>query len=148
MTENQTIDLMRRLRATGGKGQGGQIKAEAADEIERLRAQIGTPATFCPDCGGPLWLLDGVPRCGQCYEPEKDNGVRSQTTALKPCPFCGSPKVSISRNTWGDGREGRYVECEECEASSGSWPVGEATVERASELAARKWNRRTEIVNG
>ena len=25
--------------------------------------------TYCPECGGPLWLLAGVPRCGQCYEP-------------------------------------------------------------------------------
>ena len=39
MSDKTTIDLVRRLRATGGKGQGGQIKAEAADEIERLRAR-------------------------------------------------------------------------------------------------------------
>lgn len=31
-------DLIRRLRATGGKGQGGPLKWEAADEIERLSA--------------------------------------------------------------------------------------------------------------
>ncbi len=33
-------DIVQRLRATGGNGQGGQIKAEAADEIERLRAAL------------------------------------------------------------------------------------------------------------
>ncbi len=33
-------ELVRRLRATGGKGQGGPIKAAAAKEIERLRLEI------------------------------------------------------------------------------------------------------------
>jgi len=32
-----TRDVVKRLRATGGKGQGGKLKWEAADEIERLR---------------------------------------------------------------------------------------------------------------
>jgi hypothetical protein len=40
------------------------------DQPQTRPAEDGT---FCPDCGGPLWLLDGVPRCGQCYEPEKDS---------------------------------------------------------------------------
>lgn len=64
---------------------------------------------------------------------------------LRPCPFCGSSNVSVCRNTWSDGREGRYVECGECEAASGSWPVGTASYERATELAAMKWNRRSQI---
>ncbi len=34
-------DIVDRLRATGGNGQGGKIRAEAADEIERLRALLG-----------------------------------------------------------------------------------------------------------
>jgi hypothetical protein len=34
---NPTTDLLRRLRATGGKGQCGPLKAEAANEIERMR---------------------------------------------------------------------------------------------------------------
>jgi hypothetical protein len=39
-TDDPADDLIRRLRATGGRGQGGRLKAEAADEIERLRAEI------------------------------------------------------------------------------------------------------------
>lgn len=86
--------------------------------------------------------------CQRCAQPVGTCVCkRDRTTALKPCPFCGSSNISVSRNTWSDGREGRYVECGECEAASGSWPIGNATVERASELAVRRWNRRAEIVN-
>lgn len=40
--EHQTTNdpLVRRLRATAGGGQGGPLKTEAANEIERLRAAI------------------------------------------------------------------------------------------------------------
>jgi Lar family restriction alleviation protein len=88
---------------------------------------------------------DGTSATGTAPLPDQspDEQAIPQTTDLKPCPFCGSDKVSVSRNTWSDGREGRYVECENCEAASGSWPIGSANAERASELAARKWNARS-----
>jgi hypothetical protein len=35
-------DIMERLEATGGKGQGGPLKKEAADEIRKLRAIIAS----------------------------------------------------------------------------------------------------------
>jgi Lar family restriction alleviation protein len=66
----------------------------------------------------------------------------STETTLRPCPFCGSTQVSVSTCRRGNAQE-RYVECEACEAMAGSWPIGEASFERASELAVRKWNRRS-----
>lgn len=71
----------------------------------------------------------------------EDQPRRSDTT-LRPCPFCGSTKVSVSTCRRGNTQE-RYVECEACEAMAGSWPIGEASFDRASELAVRKWNRRS-----
>jgi hypothetical protein len=44
MTETDTLvrkkDIVQRLRATGGNGQGGSLKAEAADLIEKLREAL------------------------------------------------------------------------------------------------------------
>jgi len=54
-------DIIERLRATGGKGQGGQIRAEAADEIERLR---GTQMAQCAKCGSPKLTEQPCPKCG------------------------------------------------------------------------------------
>jgi len=40
ITARTSTDIVQRLRATGGKGQSGPIRAEAADEIERLRSAL------------------------------------------------------------------------------------------------------------
>jgi hypothetical protein len=57
-------DIVERLEATGGKGQGGPLKKEAADEIRKLRAIIASAQAVTR---GPLesvsWWLEGCLNC-------------------------------------------------------------------------------------
>lgn len=64
----------------------------------------------------------------------------------KPCPFCGSAKVSVHE---GDTFRWRYAACDECGAQAGEVRIqtmGEGTREdweaAAREEAIAEWNRR------
>ena len=52
--------------------------------------------------------------------------------ALKPCPFCGSDRVSSAHQ-----RDGRVIGCAGCGARVGAFQPG------AEEKATEKWNTRT-----
>jgi Lar family restriction alleviation protein len=60
---------------------------------------------------------------------------------LKPCPFCGSDKVSVSEN---DGGWPRWVDCDECE-SMGPTAHPKMNHEQALAFVVAGWNRRAKV---
>lgn len=57
---------------------------------------------------------------------------------LKPCPFCGSTKLSIENSVCGHGDSETFIECESCGSrGAGSYPT------EIKEIII-KWNTRIE----
>ena len=76
-----------------------------------------------------LVLISVVP---DSYPPATDN-VNSDGL-LKPCPFCGNPKVSLVETLPGDGDENMYlVNCGCCNASQ---------LHDSKQRAIHDWNQR------
>lgn len=59
------------------------------------------------------------------------------TEKLKPCPFCGGNKVSISQGLKGGCVKAHYIECEDCAASS--------EMHFSIDSAVEAWNSRTNM---
>jgi Lar family restriction alleviation protein len=56
---------------------------------------------------------------------------------LKPCPFCGSNRVTV----WGI-RDGQQAVCKDCKATGAPMFIGPPSLEPASIRAVAAWNRR------
>lgn len=96
-------DIVERLRATGGKGQGGPLKAEAADEIERLRerceaykGQVEAGAAEIERLRQRCGALDALERAGQA-EIDK---LRAQVEQQQWKPIETAPRDGSMIELW------------------------------------------------